>query len=110
MPDQYPRDLALQVDRTPASARSTYYRLDVSTSDASIALPAGAYQVLADGSVTVVCSFDATATEPSSGASVAASFVVSAGGVASFTVDQGGQTLHAITTSGTAKLRIVRLA
>ena len=108
MADQFPYDLALQVDRTPASARSTYYRLDVSTSDASIALPSGGYQALNDGSVTAVCCFDTTATEPSSGASVAASFVISAGGVASFTVDSGGQTLHAITISSTSKLRIVR--
>jgi len=108
MADPFPSDLASQVDRAPASTRSTYYRLDVTTSDASIALPAGGYQVLNDGSVTVVCTYDATATNPASGASVASSFVVSAGGVASFTVDTGGQTLHAITLSSTSTLRIVR--
>jgi len=110
MADPFPSDLASQVDRTPASTRSVYYRLDVSTTDASIALPTGGYQVLNDGSSTVVCCFDATATNPASGASVAASFVVSAGGVASFTVDAGGQTLHAITLTGTSTLRIGRFS
>lgn len=85
------------------------YRLDVSTSSASISLPAGGYylQVLsASGCDHVLVRHSATASIPASGAS-GDGYVIAAGAIATMRLT-ATTTVHAITDAGTARLYAIR--
>lgn len=93
----------------PFTAGGTLYALDLTTSDATIALPTGAYQMLNNGSVLAAFRFGATASIPTTGSSVTDAFVCPGGAVATFTVDTDGVVLHGLTASSTATAYIMRV-
>jgi len=109
MSTQFPVDVGLHVNDFPFTSGGAVYALDLTTSDASITLPTGAFVVYLTGSGLAAFAFGATAAFPSSGGSAAGAFVCPGGGVAGITVDSDGEVLHGIMSSGTATAYITRV-
>lgn len=106
-----PSDLA-RASAAPVLASGGLRTLDLTTSDASIALAAGAYEAFSNGSALAVVSLTgSTASLPpsTSAAEAAGAFVIPAGGVASFAID-AETTVHARLLVGTGTLYLHRKA
>lgn len=98
-----------RLDAHPFTSGSVAYRLDVSVVDATLALPSGGYVlILEDATVAAICRLDAVASEPASGASLSAAFLVPAGSSATLYVETSA-TLHAVMRSGTGRLFLQRV-
>lgn len=110
MADPYDISLGLRVNDMPCTSRGATSALDLTTSDATLALTTGAYQAWNAGTVNVMLRLGGVASFPSTGNTLASAFPVPAGGVASFTVDPGGETLHGVTASGAATVYITRVS
>ena len=106
-----PSDLA-RASAAPVLATGGLRTLDLTTSDATIDLAAGAYEAHNGGSALAVLSLTevTTALPPATGvAERLGALVVPAGGVGAFAID-APTTLHAKTLTGTGTLYLHRKA
>lgn len=106
-----PSDL-IRASQSPVLASGGLRTLDVSTTDASIELAAGTYEVLSGASAHAVASLTGSTASlpPSTGAAEATgAFMVPAGGAVTVAIDTA-TTLHAKLLSGTGTLYLHRKA
>lgn len=92
----------------PYSTEATCYRLDLTTTSASIALPRGMYVFHCESSHPAMCRFGAVPTIPSSGAGAQTGFII-AGDQDSRVFLDSSATLHARTTTATGILWVTKL-
>lgn len=101
---------AQRLDAAPFDSGTTLYRLDLTTSDASIDLPAGGYVLVLDESdgASAIVRIDGVASTPASGASLASAFLVPAGSSATMRLTAAA-TVHAIMRADTGVLFFQRV-
>lgn len=106
-----PADI-LRAASLPYDASTTLRTLDLTTSDATISLAAGVYDVFHDGaSARAIVSLTGVTTSmpPATGAAEVTAFVVPAGSMGTFAITDT-TTLHAKASASTATLYLVRKA
>ena len=102
-----PTDLA-RASAAPVLATGGLRTLDVTTTDGSITLAAGAHEVFNGGAVTAYLRLGSGVSIPASGgAAVAGQFPVPAGAVATFVTD-GSAAVYGLTASSTTTLDFMR--
>jgi hypothetical protein len=98
---------AARLGAHPLTIACAHRRLDLTTSDTSITLVDGVYEVYNAGTVLAYVRIGSAVIVPSTGAAeVAGQAPVPAGGAV--TLAMGAGDLHALTASGTATLEILR--
>ena len=104
-----PRSLAERIASVPFDADTAHDLLSLTTSDASITLPPGAYDAWLDATATGYVRIGAAVSLPSSGTptAVAGQFPIAAGGVVTF-VQRSSAAVHAQLASGTGTLHFMR--
>lgn len=105
-----PSDLLRAASR-PFDPSTGWRTLDLTTSDATIALDAGAYECVHTGAVMVYVSLTGVTTSmpPATGVAEVTGFPIPAGAKAEFTIG-ATTTLHARVVSSTATLHLLRKA
>jgi len=102
---------AQRLDAAPLDSGSLLYRLDLTTTDASITLGSGGYVLFLEDASTAsgaIVRLGAAAADPASGASLAAAGLLQSG--AAITLSVESQTvLHAIMRAGTGSLYAMRV-
>ena len=101
----------LRAAQAPVTAARALRTLDLTTSNATIILAAGAWEVFNGGTVHAVASLTGTTASmpPSTGAAEVTAFMIPAGGAVSFTIDEA-TTLNARALSSTSTLYLHRKA
>lgn len=92
----------------PYSTEATCYRLDLTTTSASITLPRGMYVFHCQASNPAICRFGGAPTIPTSGGAAETGFII-AGNEDSRVFLDSSAVLHAKTTTATGTLWITKL-
>lgn len=100
---------AQRLDAAPFDANSTLYRLDLTTSSASITLGSGGYILfLEDAAASAIVRVGGAASDPASGASLGAACLLQPGAAVTMTLEAQAE-VHGIMRSGTGKLFACRV-